>query len=81
MKQHLIANSLKDITWWVEGSFGVHWYSKCHTGAMMSMGKSTIVNVVRNHKMNVGSSTKSELVNIADGLGMILWCKYIMKSQ
>ena len=31
--------------------------------------------------MNVASSTESELVSIADVLGMILWCKYFMESQ
>ena len=58
MKRNLSANSLKDITWWVDGSFGFHWDSKGHTGAMMSMIKVAIVNVARNHKMNVGSSTE-----------------------
>ena len=31
--------------------------------------------------MNVGSSTESELVSIADVLGMILWCKYFVEAQ
>ena len=48
---------------------------------MMSMGNVAIVNVARKHKMNVGSSTDSELVSIADVLGMILWCKYSMEAQ
>ena len=43
--------------------------------------KVAIVNVARNHKMNVGRSTESELVSIADVLGMILWCKYFMEAQ
>ena len=41
----------------------------------MSMGKGAIFNIVRKHKMNVGRSTESELVSIADVLGMIMWCK------
>ena len=48
---------------------------------MMSMGKGAIVNLARKHKMNGGSSTKSELVSIADVLGMILWYKYFMEDQ
>jgi hypothetical protein len=48
---------------------------------MMSMGKGAMVNVSRKHKMNVASSTESELVSIADVLGMILWCKYFMEAQ
>ena len=48
---------------------------------MMSMGKGAIVNIARKHKMNVGRSTESELVSIADVLGMIMWCKYFMEAQ
>ena len=31
--------------------------------------------------MNVAISTESELVSIADFLGMIMWCKYFMEAQ
>ena len=81
MKRYLTAKYLSNIIWWVDGSYGVHWNSKGHTGAMMSMGKGAIVNISRKHKMNVGSSTESELVSIADVLGMILWCKYFVEAQ
>ena len=39
---------------------------------MMSMGKDAIVNVSRRHKLNVGSSTESELVSIAEVLGVMI---------
>ena len=70
--------SLINLMWWVDGSYGVHWDSKGHTGAMMSMGKGAIVNVSRRHKLNVESSTESELVSIADVLGVIIWYKYLL---
>ena len=47
----------------------------------MSMGRGTIVNVSRKHKLNIGSSTESELVSIADVLGAMIWCKYFMAAQ
>ena len=31
--------------------------------------------------MNVASYTESELVSIADVLGITMWCKYIMEAQ
>ena len=40
-----------------------------------------MVNISRKHKLNVGSSTESELVSIADVLGMMMWCKYFMEAQ
>ena len=47
----------------------------------MSMGKGSVVNISRKHKMNFGSSTESELVSVADLLGMMLWYKYFMEAQ
>ena len=35
----------------------------------------------RKHKLNVGSSTETELVSIADVLRVMMWCKYFMKAQ
>ena len=68
MKRHLSADNLTNLMWWVDGSYGVHWDSKGHTGAMMSMGKGAIVNVSRNHKLNIGSSTESKLLSFAEVL-------------
>ena len=55
MKRYLSADTLTNLMWWVDGSYGVHLDSKGHTGAMMSMGKGAIVNVSRRHTLNVGS--------------------------
>ena len=81
MKRYLTTDNLSNIVWWVDGSFGVHWDSRRHTKSMMSMGKGAIVNIARKHNMNVASSTESELVSIADVLGMILLCKYFMEVK
>ena len=81
MKRYLSANNLTNLMWWVDGACGVHWDSKGHTGAMMSMGKCAIVNVSRKHKLNVGNSTESELVSIADVLEVMIWFKYFMEVQ
>ena len=81
MKRCMAAESLCIIKCWVDASYGVHWDSKMHTGAIMSMGKGAMVNISRKHKLNVGSSTEYELVSIADVLGMMMWCKYFMEAQ
>ena len=62
MKHHLSANNLTNMMWWVDGLHKVHWDSKSHTGAMLSMGKGAIVNVSHKHKLNGASSMQSELV-------------------
>ena len=80
-KRHMSADCLNTIRWWVDAAYGVHWDSKGHTGAMMSMGKGAIVNISKKQKLNTGSSTESELVGIADILGMMMWCKYFIEAQ
>ena len=47
----------------------------------MSMGKGAMVNISRKHKLNVGSSAESELVSIANVLGMMIWYKYFMDHK
>ena len=81
MKRCLTADNLSNIIWWMDGSFGVHWNSRGHTGAMMSMGKGAKVNIARKHKTSMVSSTESELVSITDVLGMSLWFKEFMETQ
>ena len=48
---------------------------------MLSMLKGDIVNISRKHRMNVASSTESELVSMVDFICMIMWCKYFMEAQ
>ena len=47
----------------------------------MSMGKGDLVDISIKHKMAVAISTESELVSIADVIGMIMWCNYFMEYQ
>ena len=72
-------DNISIIHWWVDGSYGVHWDYKGHTGEMMVVGKGGIINISRKQKINVSSSTESEIVIIVDVLGMIMWCKYFME--
>ena len=81
MKRCLLADSLSHIHWYVDASYGVHWDSKGHTGTMMTMGRGALLTISRKHKLNVGSSTESELVSIADVLGIMMWSKYFMEAQ
>ena len=39
---------------------------------MMTMGKGAIINILRKQKLNVESSTESELVSIADVQGIMI---------
>ena len=81
MKRYLSADSLLHIHWYVDASYGDHWYSKGHIEAMMTMGRGALINVSRKHKLNVRSSTESELVSITNVLEIIMWSKYWIEAQ
>ena len=81
MKQYMTTDSLCMIKWGVDTSYGVHCDSTGRTGAMISMGKGAMVNISRKHKLNVGSSTESKQVSLANVLGTIMGCKYCMEVE
>ena len=47
----------------------------------MSKRKGSVVNILRKHKLNTGSSTVVEMVSLTDVLGMIIWCEYFMEAR
>ena len=72
MKCYQSSDLLSHIHWYVDVLYGVHWDSEGHTGTMMTMGKGAIINILRKQKLNVESSTESELVSIADVQGIMI---------
>ena len=40
-----------------------------------------ITSFSRKQKLNTASSTETELVGVADALGLIMWVKYFMEAQ
>ena len=72
---------MNTIRWWVDASFGTHWDSKGHTGAMMSFGKGAAMSLSKKQKLNARSSTESELIGIDDAIPSIMWLLYFIKAQ
>ena len=72
---------MNTIRWWVDASFGTHWDSKGHIGAMMSFGKGAAMSLSKKQKLNVRSSTKSKLIGIDDAIPSIMWLMYFIKAQ
>ena len=52
-----------------------------HTGEMMTMDRGALIKVSRKYKLNVGSSTESELVSIDNVLGIMMRSEYFMEAQ
>ena len=80
-KLTLSADDLRVIKWHVDMAFAVHPDFKSHTGAAMTMGLGSPINISRKQKLNTQSSTESELVGVDDASVMILWTKSFMEVQ
>ena len=81
LKLTLTVPSLSMTQWWVDASYLTHDDCRGHTGGMMTLGVGAIISFSRKQRINVKSSTESELVGADDGLPLILWCKYFIEEQ
>ena len=81
MKLTLSVDDLSMIRWWVDASDRTHHDMKGHTGTLMSLGQGAIISGSRKQKINVKSSTESELVALDNDLPLILWYLYFIEVQ
>ena len=54
---------------------------KSHTGINLIMGKGTIYGGSLKHKLNLKSSTETELISVSNGINQVLWTKYFLECQ
>ena len=81
MKLNLSADNITCLRWWVDASHAIHDDCKCHTGAMLSLGKGAAISFSHKHKINTKSSTESELVGADQALPSILHTRNFIKAQ
>ena len=62
-------------------SFATHPDCKGRTGAMISMVSGLIMKLLRNQKINWGSSTEAEIVVADDDLSQCMWSGYFIEGQ
>ena len=81
LKLTLSVDDMSVIKWWADASYAVHDDCKGHTGYMMSLGEGAVTSASRKHKLNVKSSTESEIVGADDTLPQALWTRYFIEAQ
>ena len=81
MKLKLTVENLSIIKWWIDASYNVHWDARGHNGAMMTMGKGAITSNSNKQKLNVGSSTESELVATHDQMPDVMHTLFFIEAQ
>jgi hypothetical protein len=81
LKLNLSVNNLGVPKWFVDGSHNVHWDCKGHGGAMFTMGKGATSSYSRKQKLNMRSSTETELVAADMNTPEMLWMLYFIQSE
>jgi hypothetical protein len=69
------------IRWWVDASFAVHLNMRSHTGAVLSLGEWSGVQVSTKQKINTKRSCEAELVGVDDALPVVLWTLQFLKAR
>ena len=68
----LEADSLVNIKWFADSSFGVHFDGKSYTGSLITLGSGAHFCVSEKQKSYTRSSTEAELVAVHDGMPSVL---------
>ena len=69
------------MVWNINTSFAVHPDCKSHTGAVLMLGRGSMLSMSCKQKINTKSSTEEELVGVDDALTFAMWMKHFFKSQ
>ena len=66
MELTLEAEEMDAIQWWIDAIYGMHPDLKGHSGGMMPLGKGAEASKLRQHMINLRSSTDSEIIRVDD---------------
>ena len=81
IKRIIGTEELHYIQTWINTSYAVHRDMRGHLGAIVSMGKGTLMHSCAKQKINTKSSTESEIVGVSDFLPCTIWASYFLKAQ
>jgi hypothetical protein len=77
----LSVNGNGILKWWVDASFAVHPNMRGHSGGGLSLGRGFPIVSSTKQKLNIRSSTETEIVCASDFILEICWTHYFMKAQ
>ena len=80
-KRIIGASSLSSIFMWIDAAYAVNPDMKSQTGGAMSMGIGVVHAKCGKQKLNVKSSTESELVGVSEYIPYFIWLLYFMHEQ
>jgi hypothetical protein len=77
----LHCKEIKDLVWYIDGSYATHDDMKGQNGAVLMIGDCAVLCRSSKQKVNSRSSTESELLAVDDALPTIQWTKSFMHDQ
>ena len=80
-KRIIGASSLTDLFTWIDAAYAVHTNMRGQTGGAISMGYGILHGKSSKQKINVKSSTESELVGVSEYLPYNIWLMMFMAAQ
>ena len=81
MKRTIGIDGMQYIQTWIDASYAIHRDMRGHSGAVISMGKGTVIHNCAKQKLNTKSSTESEIVGVSDFLPYTIWASYFLRAQ
>ncbi len=75
------ARNTRVLHWYVDASFAVHPNMQGHTGGVLTLRTGAPVDTLTKQKLNMHSSTISEVVAVDDMIPQILWTRLFMQEQ
>jgi hypothetical protein len=78
LKLRLTVESMGMLKWYVDGSHNVHWDCKGHGGAVFTLGKGATSSYSRKLKLNIRSSTETELLTADMHMLETIWSLHLI---
>ena len=77
----LSTSNLGVLKTWTDASYAVHNDYRGHTGGVISLGEGIVCTKSSKQKLNVKSSTESEIIGASDFISWTLWITLFMEKQ
>ena len=81
MELTLEVDSMDFILCWINPAYGVHLDLKGHSGDMMTFGKGAADSKSSKHRINLRSSTESEIIGVNNHIPGVLWALRFLRGQ
>jgi hypothetical protein len=77
----LNCSNLKNLTWYIDGSYATHSGMRGQSGAVLMRGYCVVLFRSNKQKVTTRSATETELIAVDDALPDVQWVRSFMREQ